>query len=201
MAQPEPEPERAEEAEPDAFSITVAGVTGAESFAVRRGDTLHSLQLKVAAKLRTPPEQQLLALEGKPLRAHVLDTGRTLEAHGVAGPVSLTLSPQPVPGAAELTAALKAEAEAAVLAAIEPCAQPARMKLRKADGAHKHRRWFWLTVGEDGLQIWVHWSANEDKSAAWQWKSFRSAPPKQRRVTAVRATAEGKSHLGLMMEA
>ena len=58
--------------------------------------------------------------------------------------------------------------------------------LRKADGAHKHRRWFWLTVGEDGLQIWVRWSANEDMSAAWQWKSFRSAPPKQRRVAAMR---------------
>ncbi len=60
MAQPEPEPERAEEAEPDAFSITVAGVTGAETFAVRAADTLHSLQLRVAEKLRTPPEQQLL---------------------------------------------------------------------------------------------------------------------------------------------
>ena len=198
MAQPEPE--RAEEAEPDAFSISVAGVTGAESFAVRRGDTLHSLQLKVAEKLRTPPEQQLLALEGKPLQAHVLDTGRTLAAHGIAGPVSLTLSPQPVPGAAELTAALNAEAEASLRAAIEPCARPTQMKLRKADGTHKHRRWFWLTVGEDGLQVWVHWSANEDKSDAWQWKSFRSAPPKQRRVTAMRATGEGKSYLGLTME-
>ena len=92
MAQPEPE--RAEEAEPDAFSISVAGVTGAESFAVRAGDTLHSLQLRVAAELRTPPDQQLLALEGRPLQAHVLDTERTLAAHGIAGPVSLTLSPQ-----------------------------------------------------------------------------------------------------------
>ena len=74
MAQPEPEAEPAEEPEPDAFSISVAGVTGAESFAVRRGDTLGALQLRVAAKLRTPPDQQLLALEGKPLRAHLLDT-------------------------------------------------------------------------------------------------------------------------------
>eukprot|EP01045_Picozoa_sp_COSAG04_P028829 COSAG04_NODE_4578_length_2006_cov_2.462507_1_plen_352_part_10 len=199
MAQPEPE--RAEEAEPDAFSISVAGVTGAETFAVRRGDTLGALQLKVAEKLRTPPDQQLLALEGKPLQAHLLDTERTLAAHGIAGPVSLTLSPQPAPGAAELTAALKAEAEAALRVAIEPCAQPTRMKLRKADGAHKHRRWFWLTVGEDGLQIRVRWSPNEDKSAAWQWKRFRSAPPKQRRVTAMRATGEGRSQLGLTMEA
>ncbi len=102
MAQPEPEPERAEEAEPDTFSISVAGITGAESFAVRAGDTLHSLQLRVATKLRTPPDQQLLALGGKPLRAHLLDTERTLEAHGIAGPVTLTLSPQPAPGAAGL---------------------------------------------------------------------------------------------------
>ena len=50
MAQPEPEPERAEEAEPDAFAVSVAGITGAETFAVRRGDTLHSLKLRVAAK-------------------------------------------------------------------------------------------------------------------------------------------------------
>ena len=35
--------------------------------------------------------------------------------------------------------------------AIEPCAHPTRMKLRKASGAHKHRRWFWLTVGRSGL--------------------------------------------------
>ena len=41
MAQPEPE--RAEEAEPDAFSIRIAGITGAESFAVRAADTLGSL--------------------------------------------------------------------------------------------------------------------------------------------------------------
>ena len=89
----------------------------------------------IAEKLRTPPDQQLLALEGKPLQAHVLDTERPLAAHGIAGPVSLTLSPQPAPGAAELTAALKAEAEASLRAAIEPCARPARMKLRKAGTA------------------------------------------------------------------
>ena len=55
------EPAPAEEAEPDAFSVTVAGVTGLESFTVRRGDTLLSLQVRIAKKLVTPPEQQRVA--------------------------------------------------------------------------------------------------------------------------------------------
>ena len=51
----EPEPEPAEEGEPDAFAVSVAGVTGAESFAVRAADTLRSLQLRIAeSKLKAP---------------------------------------------------------------------------------------------------------------------------------------------------
>ena len=53
------EPEPAEEGEPEAFSISVASVTGAESFAVRADDTLRSLQLRIAeSKLQAPWEQQ-----------------------------------------------------------------------------------------------------------------------------------------------
>ena len=78
-------------------------------------------------------------------------------------------------------------------AVIKPCAQPERMKLRKANGRHKHYRWFWLTVEHTSSepQICVNWSAKED---------FRSVSQKQRHVTAMRPTHEGKARLGFTME-
>jgi hypothetical protein len=214
--EPEPEPEQPqpeqpepadEEAEPTAFTISVSSATGAKSFEVRATDTLGSLKLRIAEALVTPPDQQLLVLGDKPMQAHLLDTDRTLQAHGITGPVSLTLSPRPAPSAAQLKDAMNAQALASVRVAVEPCLQPAQMKLRDATGKHKHRRWFWLTVTDD-LQLWVHWSPNEDGSDAWLWKSFKTAPHKQRRVTALTATPEipsrhsesGLSYLGLTME-
>eukprot|EP01045_Picozoa_sp_COSAG04_P051537 COSAG04_NODE_21486_length_373_cov_0.572993_1_plen_95_part_01 len=89
MAEPEP----AKEGEPEAFSISVAGVTGAESFAVRADDTLRSLQLRIAeSKLQAPLEQQRLVLDGQPL-VEDMDASGTLSSHGITGPVSLVLSP------------------------------------------------------------------------------------------------------------
>ena len=111
-------------------------MTGAESFAVRAADTLRSLQLRIAeSQLQAPPERQRLVLDGKPL-VEDMDADRTLESHGITGPVSLTLSPQNA--GEKLKGALQVEAEASVRAAVEPCLRPMRTE-PSALHAMRHR--------------------------------------------------------------
>eukprot|EP01046_Picozoa_sp_COSAG06_P027944 COSAG06_NODE_2493_length_6765_cov_3.175668_4_plen_563_part_00 len=185
MSKPEL-PAPTEEGEPDAFAVSVSSSTDAETFTVHASDTLHSLQLLISlSKLEAPVAQQRLVLDGEPL-AEDMDMTRTLASHGICGPAAvLQLVPQDA--GEKLKSAVHAEAVEGVRAAVEPCIRPVRMKLRKANGKHKHRRWFWLTTGEDDQGIVMHWSPHEDGSS--------DAPHEQRRVAAMWATDEGRSGL------
>ena len=79
-----------------------------------------------------------------------------------------------------LPISLGVEATARLLAAVAACGTAEVLKLRKADGSHKHRRW--VRLEEVDGTVFVIWSKNEDGSEQWQWKSFGSVSPKRRAV-------------------
>ena len=92
-----------------------------------------------------------------------------------------------------------AEADARIDAAVAACATPAVLKLRRANGKHKHRRWAHLE--REGDDVILVWAQHEDGSEQWQWKTFGSVPPKRRTVTGVREDRLGRaSGLGLAIE-
>ena len=77
------------------------------------------------------------------------------------------------------------------------------LKLRRANGKHKHRRWVHLEREGDGVIL--VWAQHEDGSEQWQWKTFGSVPPKRRTVTGVREHMLPPDHanahaLGLAVE-
>ena len=94
------------------------------------------------------------------------------------------LHASPLLPAYALTTSCAAEADARTQAAVETCAKPAVLKLRRANGKHKHRRWAHLE--REGDDVILVWAQHEDGSEQWQWKTFGSVPPKRRTVTGVR---------------
>ena len=191
----------------DTFSVKVAGVTGAtEIGGMRSTDTLRSLQIRIAEQLGGSPEQQRLVLDGEPLREDMMDVIRTLGSYGIVGETALTM--MQVNAAKKLRDALQIEADRSLRAAIEPCAEPVRMMLRKASGSDKHLRWFWLTV-EDGVRVGlrhqrvsVHWGKRRDGADHFLWRQRRRAPPKQLFVSSiVEPAGEERYGLGLTITA
>ena len=85
-----------------------------------------------------------------------------------------------------------AEADARTQAAVEACARPAVLKLRRANGKHKHRRWAHLEW--QGADVILVWAQHEDGSEQWQWKTFGSVPPKRRTVTGGREDMLPRDH-------
>ncbi len=74
-----------------------------------------------------------------------------------------------------------------------------RLKLRNADGSHKHRRWFVWSVGTDG-SLRVAWGKRRDGAEHFAWKQLSYAAPKQRTVTGVRESPAATNPLGLTVE-
>eukprot|EP01045_Picozoa_sp_COSAG04_P013519 COSAG04_NODE_963_length_9150_cov_8.566788_2_plen_200_part_00 len=105
---------------------------------------------------------------------------RSLEEYGIVGDAELHASPL-LPANA-LTTSCVTEADARTKAAVEACAKPVVLKLRRANGKHKHRRWAHLE--RQGADVILVWAQHEDGSEQWQWKTFGSVPPKRRTVTA-----------------
>eukprot|EP01045_Picozoa_sp_COSAG04_P018589 COSAG04_NODE_1730_length_5772_cov_79.772078_4_plen_206_part_00 len=186
-------------APPGSFSVKVTGLTGAADIGgMRSTDTLRSLQRRIAEQLGGSPEQQQLVLDGAPLREDMLDISRTLGSYGIVGETAITLVA--CDAATKLRGALQMEAERSVRAAIEACAEPARMMLRNADGSDKHTRWFWLTA-DDGMRVSVHWGKRRDGADHFLWRQRRRAPPKQRIVRSIGGEFADPGGLGLTITA
>ena len=80
-------------------------------------------------RLLVEDPRKRLGLAGVPLREDMMDVIRTLRSYDIVGETALTM--MQVDAAKKLRDALQIEAERSVRAAIEPCAEPVRMMLRK----------------------------------------------------------------------
>ena len=123
-----------------------------------------------------------MVVDGSGTRLKLRDGGAEFRLHGGLG--VLRLRNVLGGGADALTTACVAEVDSRTQAAVELCARPAVLKLRRANGKHKHRRWAHLE--HQGAAVILVWAQHEDGSEQWQWKTFGSVPPKRRTVTGVR---------------
>ena len=178
---------RPEEGQPPTgpFVLSIRTFTGGTTTLrdVVSSQTVGSVTLRLCVETGEEPTLTRLLHEQKPLA----DRKRTLAKYGIVGDAELHASPL-LPRNA-LTTSCVAEADSRTQAAVEACGKPAVLKLRRANGKHKHRRWAHLErQGDDVILVWAQ---HEDGSEQWQWKSFGSVPPKRRTVTGVRDVVPG----------
>eukprot|EP01045_Picozoa_sp_COSAG04_P042808 COSAG04_NODE_13709_length_594_cov_2.058586_1_plen_181_part_10 len=175
-----------EEAAP-AISLTVRDVTGEITVheGVRPAETdVETFRAAVAAARGTEPA--LLRL----VRDVPLDDGlRTLAKYGILEDAELELVAQTAAeGKARQADAFRATLSAGAAAWIGEqlgSIGAVRLKLRNADGSHKHRRWFVWSVSADA-SLRVAWGKRRDGAEHFAWKQLGYAAPKQRTVTGVR---------------
>ena len=141
---------RPEEGEPPTgpFALNIRTLTGGTTTLrdVVSSQTVGSITLRLCAETGEEPTLTRLLHEQKPLA----DRKKALEAYGIVRDAELHASPL-LPANA-LTTSCVAEADARTQAAVELCAKPAVLKLRRANGKHKHRRWAHLEVqGADAI--------------------------------------------------
>ena len=133
------EPTRAEEGEPPTGSLTLSIRTLTGGTTTLRGlvssRTVGFVTLRLCVETGEEPTLTLLLHEQRPLA----DRKKALKDYGIVGDAELHASPL-LPDKA-LTTSCVAEADARTEAAVESCARPAVLKLRRANGKHKHRRW------------------------------------------------------------
>ncbi len=181
---------RPEEGEPPAgpFALKIRTLTGGTTTLrdVVSSQTVGSVTLRLCVETGGEPTLTRLLHEQKPLA----DRKKALKDYGIVGDAELHASPL-LPANA-LTTSCVAEADARTQAAVEACAKPVVLKLRRANGKHKHRRWAHLE--RQGADVILVWAQHEDGSEQWQWKSFGSVPPKRRTVTGVREDMLPRDH-------
>eukprot|EP01045_Picozoa_sp_COSAG04_P023614 COSAG04_NODE_2832_length_3519_cov_1.756725_2_plen_551_part_00 len=178
------------------FQLQILGVTGAEKplDGVRCSDSIGSVLQRLCAQSGAEPALTRLVFDNT---VTLDDRGRTLEDYGIVQAAELHVTPMQPKTA--LPISLGVEATARLLAAVAACGTAEVLKLRNADGSHKHRRW--VRLEEVDGTVFVIWSKNEDGSEQWQWKSFGSVAPKRRAVKGVREDRLGRaSGLGLAIE-
>ena len=192
--EPEPAPE-AEVPPRGRFQLQILGVTGAEKplDGVRGSDSIGAVLQRLCAQSGAEPLLTRLVFDKT---VTLDDRSRTLEDYGIVRAAELHVTPMQPKTA--LPISLGVEATARLLAAVAACGTAEVLKLRKADGSHKHRRW--VRLEEVDGTVYVIWSKNEDGSEQWQWKSFGSVAPKRRAVRGVRAEELGRSGHGLAIE-
>ena len=164
------EPEPAPEGEVPArgpFQLQILGVTGAEKplDGVRCSDTIGAVLQRLCAQSGAEPALTRLVFN------HTVtldDQKRTLEDYGIVRAAELHVTPMQPKTA--LPISLGVESTARLLAAAAACGAAKVLKLRNADGSHKHRRW--VRLEEVDGTVYVVWSIHEDGSEQWQWKSF-----------------------------
>ena len=181
---------RPEEGEPPAgpFTLDIRTLTGGTTTLrdVVSSQTVGSVTLRLCVETGGEPALTRLLHEQRPLA----DRTRSLEEYGIVGDAELHASPL-LPANA-LTTSCVTEADARTKAAVEACAKPVVLELRRANGKHKHRRWAHLE--RQGADVILVWAQHEDGSEQWQWKSFGSVPPKRRTVTGVREDMLPRDH-------
>ena len=191
-----------EEAAP-AVSLTVRDVTGEitvhENIHPAETD-VETFRAAVAAARGTEPALLRLVRGDVPL-----DDGlRTLAKYGIVSDAELELVAQTAEEgkarqAAAFRATLSAGAAAWINAQLYSMIGAVRLKLRNADGSHKHRRWFVWSVGADG-RLRVAWGKRRDGAEHFAWKQLSYAAPKRRTVTGVREESPATNPLGLTLE-
>eukprot|EP01045_Picozoa_sp_COSAG04_P025913 COSAG04_NODE_3493_length_2772_cov_37.823793_2_plen_176_part_00 len=156
----EPEPAPEGEVPPQGtFQLQILGVTGAEKplDGVRSSDSIGSVLQRLCAQSGADPPLTRLVFNQT---ATLDDRRRTLEDYGVVRAAELHVTPMR-PSTA-LPISLGVEATARLLAAVAACGTAEVLKLRHADGSHKHRRW--VRLEEVDGTVFVIWSKNEDGS-------------------------------------
>eukprot|EP01045_Picozoa_sp_COSAG04_P036453 COSAG04_NODE_8876_length_921_cov_2.474453_1_plen_167_part_10 len=150
---------------PAAFALTVRAITGGVTRldGVRSAETVGGVTLKLCAETGEEPALTLLVRGKQPLE----DRSRTLKEYEIVRDAELHVSPL-LPDTA-LATSLTVAADARVRAAVAACSKPVVFKLRRADGANKHRRWVRLQLDAESMTVTVSWSKNEDFSAAFHW--------------------------------
>eukprot|EP01045_Picozoa_sp_COSAG04_P016520 COSAG04_NODE_1385_length_6986_cov_8.400755_6_plen_444_part_00 len=190
-----------EEAAP-AVSLTVRDVTGETTVhdGVRPAETdVETFRAAVAAARGTEPALLRLVRGDVPF-----DDGlRTLAKYGIVSDAELELVAQTADeGKARQAAAFRATLSAGAAAWIAEqlgSIGAVRLKLRNADGSHKHRRWFVWSVAADG-SLRVAWGKRRDGAEHFAWKQLSYAAPKRRTVTGVREESPATNELGLTVE-
>ena len=157
---------RPEEGEPPtrAFTLRIRTLTGGTTTlrGIVSSQTVHAVTLRLCVETGGEPALTRLLHEQRPLA----DRKRSLQQYGIVADAELHASPLLPPNA--LTTSCVAEADARTQAAVEACARPAVLKLRRANGKHKHRRWVHLE--RQGADVILVWAQHEDGSQQWQWK-------------------------------
>ena len=184
------------------ISLTVRNVTGETTVhdGVRPAETdVETFRAAVAAARGTEPALLRLVRGDVPL-----DDGlRTLAKYGIVEDAELELVAQTgeEDKARQITAfreTLSAGAAAWIGEQLGSIGA-VRLKLRNADGSHKHRRWFVWSVAADG-SLRVAWGKRRDGAEHFAWKKLSYAAPKQRTVTGVREESPATNPLGLTVE-
>ena len=184
------------------ISLTVRDVTGETTVheGVRPAETdVETFRAAVAAARGTEPALLRLVRGDVPL-----DDGlRTLAKYGIVSDAELELGAQTAEeGQARRVAAFRDTLSAGAAAWIAEqlgSIGAVRLKLRNADGSHKHRRWFVWSVAADG-SLRVAWGKRRDGAEHFAWKKLSYAAPKQRTVTGVREESPATNPLGLTVE-
>ena len=125
------------------------------------------------------------------------------DRYGIVSDAELVLAPQTAEeGEARRAAAFRGVLSAGAAESISQRLRligAVRLKLRHADGSHKHRRWFVWSVGAD-RSLRVAWGKRRDGAEHFVWKQLSYAAPKQRTVTGVREESPATNPLGLTVE-
>ena len=185
-----------------AVVLTVRSVTGGVSVheGVSPADTtVEAFKATVAAATGGDAALLRLALGDVPLD----DPFRSLDRYGIVADAELVLAPQTAEeGEARRAAAFRGVLSAGAAESISQRLRligAVRLKLRHADGSHKHRRWFTWSIAADG-SLRVAWGKNRDGSDHFAWKRLSFAAPKQRTVTGVRGESASSNVLGFTLE-
>ena len=177
------------------FQLTILGVTGAEKplDGVRSSDSIDSVLERLCARSGADPLLTRLVFNQT---VTLDDRRRRLEDYGIVRAAELHVTPMRPSTALPISLGIGATSR--LLAALAACGTAEVLKLRNADGSHKHRRW--VRLEEVDGKVFVVWSKNADGSEQWQWKSFSFVAPKRRAVKGVRAEALGRRRLGLAIQ-
>ena len=142
----EPEPAPEGEVPPrGTFQLQILGVTGAEKplDGVRCSDSIGAVLARLCAQSGAEPPLTRLVFDKT---VTLDDRKRTLEDYGIVRAAELHVTPMRPKMA--LPISLGVEATTRLLAALAACGTAEVLKLRKADGSHKHRRLSLIHISE-----------------------------------------------------